>query len=249
VKGIFRLFNRYFSKNKQFSEKLSAILGYTPAHLNLYTQAFMHKSNSVQVNGHRQHNERLEFLGDAILNGIVAEYLYKKYPNGDEGFLTKMRSKIVKRKTLDAIGAKMGVDEIMTIMNKTHISRSMLGNAVEALIGAIYIENGYTFTRRYIVSEILRKYLDIHRLEVLDDNFKSQLLEWCQKNGKEINYELISKYKADKRDRFKIAVVVSGEHIAEADDFNKKNAEQIASEKAMLKLGILDMEEAEIPLL
>jgi len=191
----------------------------------------------------------LEFLGDAMLNGIVAEYLYKKYPNGDEGFLTKMRSKIVKRKTLDAIGIKMGIDEIMTIMNKTHISKSMLGNAVEALIGAIYMENGYAFTRKFIVINILRKYLDIHKLEILDDNFKSRLLEWCQKNGKDINYEVISKYKTDKRDRFKIAVVVGGENIAEADDFNKKNAEQIASEKAMLKLGILSLEETEIPVL
>ena len=137
----------------------------------------MHKSNSAQVNGHRQHNERLEFLGDAVLNGIVAEYLYKKYPNGDEGFLTKMRSKIVKRKTLDAIGYKMGLDEIMTIMNKTHISKSMLGNALEALIGAIYLENGYTYTRRFIVVKLLRKFLNIHELELLDDNFKSQLLE------------------------------------------------------------------------
>lgn len=141
------------------------MLGYTPAHLELYVQAFKHKSNSVEVNGHRQHNERLEFLGDAILNSIVAEYLYKKYPNGDEGFLTKMRSKIVKRKTLDAIGARMGIDDLMTIMNKTQISRSMLGNALEALVGAVYLENGYAFTRKFIVLEILRKYLDIHRLE------------------------------------------------------------------------------------
>ncbi len=249
MKGIFKIINLFFSKNKDFTKKLTAMLGYTPAHLNLYIQAFMHKSNSVQVNGHRQHNERLEFLGDAMLNGIVAEYLYKKYPNGDEGFLTKMRSKIVKRKTLDAIGIKMGIDEIMTIMNKTHISKSMLGNAVEALIGAIYMENGYAFTRKFIVIHILRKYLDIHKLELLDDNFKSRLLEWCQKNGKDINYEVISKYKTDKRDRFKISVVVGGEHIAEADDFNKKNAEQIASEKAMLKLGILNLEETEIPVL
>lgn len=218
-------------------------------HLHLYITAFMHKSNSTQVNGYRQHNERLEFLGDAVLNGIVAEYLYKKYPNGDEGFLTKMRSKIVKRKTLDAIGFKMGLDEIMTIMNKTHISKSMLGNALEALIGAIYLENGYAYTRRFIVIKILRKFLNIHELELLDDNFKSQLLEWCQKNGKEINYELISKYKSDKRDRFRIAVVVQGQSIAEADDYNKKNAEQIASEKAMLKMGILNLEDAEIPIL
>lgn len=241
-----RFFNKFISKDRYFSEKISSITGKVPTHLSLYKMAFLHKSNFQQINGYRQHNERLEFLGDAILNGMVAEYLYKKYPNGDEGFLTKMRSKIVKRKTLDDIGYKMGLDEIMGMINKTQISRSMLGNALEALVGAVYIENGYNFTSHFIVNKILRKYLNIHQLEIIDDNFKSQLLEWCQKNGKEINYELVSKYKADKRDRFKIAVIVEGNTIAEADDFNKKNAEQIASEKAMLKMGILDEANAEV---
>lgn len=143
----------------------------------------------------------------------------------------------------------MGLDEIMTIMNKTHISKSMLGNALEALIGAIYLENGYTYTRRFIVVKLLRKFLNIHELELLDDNFKSQLLEWCQKNGKEITYELVSKYKSDKRDRFRIAVMVEGQAIAEAEDYNKKNAEQIASEKAMLKMGILNLEDAELTII
>lgn len=240
-----RFFNKFISRDRFFSEKISSITGKVPTHLSLYRMAFLHKSNFQQVNGYRQHNERLEFLGDAILNSMVAEYLYRKYPNGDEGFLTKMRSKIVKRKTLDDIGYKMGLDEIMGMINKTQISRSMLGNALEALVGAVYIENGYNFTSQFIVNKILRKYLNIHQLEIIDDNFKSQLLEWCQKNGKEINYELVSKYKADKRDRFKIAVIVEGNTIAEADDFNKKNAEQIASEKAMLKMGILNEEYAE----
>lgn len=249
MKSLLRIFNRYFSKNKHFCEKISSILGYTPAHMNLYIQAFKHKSNSIEINGHRHHNERLEFLGDAILNSIVAEYLYKKYPSSDEGFLTKMRSKIVKRKTLDAIGSKMGIDELMAIMNKTQISRSMLGNALEALVGAVYLENGYAFTRKFIVLEILRKFLNIHRLEDMDDNFKSQLLEWCQKNNMEVSYDLISKYKFEKRDRFKIGVIIQGEQVAEADDFNKKNAEQIASEKAMLKLGILSPEDAETTIL
>ena len=120
---------------------------------------------------------------------------------------------------------------------------------LEALVGAVYLENGYAFTRKFIVLEILRKYLDIHRLEGMDDNFKSQLLEWCQKNNMEVNYELVSKYKFEKRDRFKIAVMIQGEQVAEADDFNKKNAEQIASEKAMMKLGILSLEDAETSLL
>jgi len=246
VNRAFRIFNKYLSKDKEFIAKITQVTGTTPAKLSLYKLAFLHRSNSQSINGYKQHNERLEFLGDAILNGIVAEYLFQKYPNGDEGFLTKMRSKIVKRKTLDHIGFKMGLDEIMSYMNNTPISKSMLGNALEALIGAIYLENGFQHTHQFIIKRILRKYIDMHQLEAVDDNFKSQLLEWCQKNGKEINYEVISKYKTDKRDRYKIAVQVQGNTLAEADDFNKKNAEQIASEKAMHKLGILNNAQSEI---
>jgi ribonuclease-3 len=190
-----------------------------------------------------QNNERLEYLGDAVLGTIVAEYLFKKYPDSNEGFLTKMRSKIVKRKTLNRIGDKMELDGVLQEFNNTRLSRSMLGNAVEALVGAIYLDAGYSFTHKYIVEKILRRYLDIHELENYDDNYKSQLLEWCQKHGKTISYKLISRYKYEKRDRFKVGVFVNNQRIATADDFNKKSAEQSASEKAMIELGILSEEE------
>jgi ribonuclease-3 len=119
----------------------------------------------------------------------------------------------------------------------------MLGNAVEALVGAIYLDAGYAFTQKYIVENILRRYLDIHELENYDDNYKSQLLEWCQKHGKTISYKLISRYKFEKRDRFKVGVFVNNQRIATADDFNKKSAEQAASEKAMIALGFLSEED------
>lgn len=186
-----------------------------------------------------QNNERLEFLGDAVLGTIVAEYLFKKYPNSNEGFLTKMRSKIVKRNTLNKIGDKMGLDMLLQEYSQTRLSRSMLGNAVEALVGAVYLERGYWQTKRFVVRKILRNYVDVHELESYDDNYKSQLLEWCQKNGQTVTYKLVARYKFEKRDRFKVAVMVDGRKIATADDFNKKSAEQTASEKAMLQLGIL----------
>ena len=185
-----------------------------------------------------QNNERLEYLGDAVLSTIVAEYLFKKYPSKKEGFLTKMRSKIVKRKTLNNIAEHMELDVILTEYSQGKLSNSMLGNALEALVGAIYIESGYRFARDYVIGKILRKYLDIHELENIDDNYKSQLLEWCQKNGKEVDYRLVQKYKYDKRDRFKVAVVVDGDEIAIAEDFNKKSAEQTASSKAIGLLNI-----------
>ena len=219
------------------------VLGFVPGNITIYKLAFSHKSSQNDKSFLSQNNERLEYLGDAVLGTIVAEYLFKKYPDSDEGFLTKMRSKIVKRKTLNRIGVKMELDGVLQEFNNTRLSRSMLGNAVEALVGAIYLDAGYAFTQKYIVENILRRYLDIHELENYDDNYKSQLLEWCQKHGKTISYKLISRYKFEKRDRFKVGVFVNNQRIATADDFNKKSAEQAASEKAMIELGFLTEED------
>ena len=185
-----------------------------------------------------QHNERLEYLGDAILSTIVAEYLFKKYPGKDEGFLTKMRSKLVKRKTLNRLANDMGLDIILSAYSQGRMSKSMMGNAFEALIGAIYLERGFRGTKDYVINEVLLKHIDIHELESMDDNFKSQLLEWGQKNSVNVDYKLVSKYKQDKRDRFKVAVMVGGDEVAKADDYNKKSAEQLASERALRKLNI-----------
>jgi len=185
-----------------------------------------------------QHNERLEYLGDSLLSSIVAEYLFKKYPEGDEGFLTKMRSKIVKRKTLNKIAKFMGIDVILSEYSQGRISNSMLGNALEAVVGAIYLERGYDRTKRYVIRNILLKYLDVHELEEQDDNFKSQLLEWGQKNNIHVDFRLISKYKYEKRDRFKVAIFVDGDEVSVADDFNKKSAEQSAAQRAMSKMNI-----------
>lgn len=187
-----------------------------------------------------QNNERLEYLGDAVLGTVVAEYLFQKYPNANEGFLTKMRSKIVKRNTLNKIGDKMGLDVLLEEYSQARLSKSMLGNAVEALVGAVYLETGYEGTKRFIVNKILRNHLDVHKLESYDDNYKSQLLEYCQKNGQNVSYQLVARYKFEKRDRFKVAVLVDGKKLATADDFNKKSAEQTASEKALEVLGLLN---------
>ncbi len=186
----------------------------------------------------QQNNERLEYLGDAVLSTIVAEYLFTKYPLGDEGFLTKMRSRIVKRATLNSIADKMGLDVILSEYSQGKMSKSMLGNAFEAMIGAIYLEMGYKKSKRYVINEILRKYLDIHELEATDDNYKSKLLEWGQKKGKVIEFVLINRYKLSKRDRFLIGVNIDGEQKATAEDFNKKSAEQTASMEVVQLLQI-----------
>jgi ribonuclease-3 len=238
VRFIRKLYNYYFHPDKDLARRLKQLIGFVPVHLSLFKLAFFHKSTFTSRDYAVANNERLEFLGDAVLSTIVGEYLFKKYPNSDEGFLTKMRSKIVKRNSLDEIADKMGLDLFLANYNQTRLSKSMLGNALEALVGAVYIEVGYEKTKTYVIRRIVRKYLNIHDLESYDDNYKSQLLEWCQKNGHSIEYKVVAKYKSEKRDKFKVAVFVDGKKYGTADDFNKKSAEQLASERAMGVLGV-----------
>ena len=242
IKAVRRIYNRFFSPEKELVRRLRRLLGFTPAYLNVFKLAFSHKSsNDPQARQQPyggQNNERLEYLGDAVLGTIVAEYLYKKYPTADEGFLTKMRSKIVKRKSLNAIGFDMGLDELLSTYNNTRIARSMLGNAVEALVGAVYVEQGYAGTMTFVVQRMLRDYVDIDTLETYDDNYKSQLLEHCQKNGQKVDYEILKRFKQDKRDRFRVAVTINGQRMAVGEDFNKKSAEQQASRRALRDLGL-----------
>ncbi|MEL6358707.1 MAG: ribonuclease III, partial [Bacteroidota bacterium] len=235
-----RLWNRWFSPDRRFAAQLRRLLGFTPANMPMFKLAFSHKSGNNDREAYAsQNNERLEYLGDAVLGTIVAEYLFRKYPMVDEGFLTKMRSKIVKRKSLNSIGSNMGLDTILQERNNTRIARSMLGNAVEALVGAIYIERGYRRTRKFVVRNMLRNYVDVEGLETYDDNYKSQLLEHCQKQGSQVNYKTLKRFKQDKRDRFKVAVLIDGEKVAIGEDFNKKSAEQQASKRALHTLGLV----------
>lgn len=233
-----KLINRYFSKNKSLTRRLREILGFTPSNLYIYEMAFHHKSSN-ESNGKIQfNNERLEYLGDAVLSMVVGEYLFKKYPYKDEGFLTKMRSKIVKRKTLNDLSRQMGLDSILQDYAIGTVSHSMAGNALEALVGAVYQDVGYDKTRDFIVNDILRNYIDMNELENYDDNYKSQLLEWAQKQGKHVHFTVCEKDKLNGRDFFKITLNIDDKKISEAEAYNKKAAEQKASFQAVQKLKI-----------
>jgi ribonuclease III len=239
---IRRIFNKYFASKEEiiFAKQLEEVLGYVPSNLEFYALAFAYKSygDSHEKYYDVQNNERLEFLGDAVLGTIVAEYLFNKYPNSDEGFLTKMRSKCVNRKMLNHVGKEMGLEEFIDISDANKMSKSTLGNALEAFIGAIYLDIGYYGTQEFIIHRMLKHFINVEHLEIYDDNFKSQLLEWCQKNKRSISYEIVNKTKVDNRDFFKIAVKIDNVSAGEADDFNKKSAEQKASKIAMEKLKI-----------
>ena len=234
-----RLYNYWLSSDKYFVQKITRITGAIPNNLELFKLAFYHKSqNDREVEGYES-NERLEFLGDAILSSIVGEYLFKKYPANDEGFLTKMRSKIVKRTTLNNLAYEMNLDDLFAEYNDVNLSHSMMGNTLEALIGAFYLEKGYGRTKQFVINRVLNRFINVKKLEKENDNFKSQLLEWGQKEGNDIEFVMLSKMRIESRDKFKVAVQVNGKKIGEGEDYNKKSAEQMASMGTLKKIGLI----------
>lgn len=240
-------YNLFLSPDKNFARALKDLLGFAPRRLEYYRRAFSHKSygsdsNSNQSGGYN--NERLEYLGDAVLGTVIAEYLFMKYPNKDEGFMTMMRSKIVNRKTLGELAARLDIDTFMRQQGGEVLSETMMGNAFEALVGAVYLDVGYYVTRRFIIRRIIKGYFDVHHLENVNTNYKSQLLEYCQKNHRALDYQVVAQFKQNRRDKFRVAVTIDGKIVAEGEDYNKKSAEQIASENAMKGLGLLKKEEA-----
>jgi len=239
-----KIYNYYFSSHRTFVKALTQILGFVPKYLHFYNRAFTHKSMSktTRHSGGQFdfNNERLEFLGDAVLDAVTAEYLFRKYPAHDEGFLTQMRSKLVNRKTLNSIASTLGLDVFLRQFGASHVSQTMLGNTFEAFIGAIYLDVGYRKTRYFIINKILLQLVDLHKLENTNSNYKSRLLEYCQKNQHEIEYRVLNQYRTKKnRERFKIAVFIDGKERAVAEDFSKKSAEQTASQKTLERLGLL----------
>ncbi|MCX6225179.1 MAG: ribonuclease III [Bacteroidia bacterium] len=166
------------------------ILGFLPGKVGLYELAFIHKSASLSDSkGNPLNYERLEYLGDAVLGVIIAEFLYRQFPDRNEGFLTKMRSKIVNGDNLSMLTQQMGLSQLLDnrIQNE-QANRHILGDAFEALIGAIYLDKGYRRTRRFVLRRVIRKHIDLIELERNETNFKSQLIEWAQKNRKEITF-------------------------------------------------------------
>jgi ribonuclease-3 len=231
------LIRQILPASNKFESNLRNILGYSPGDLQLYKTALSHRSIKE---GSDQNNERLEFLGDAVLSSAVADFLFKKYPYKGEGFLTEMRSKMVNRATLNDIALKMGLKKI-TFYNKGDNSlkiSQIFGNTLEALLGAIYLDLGYNKTKRWINKNIIIPHLYMDDLEALEINHKNKLYGWANKNGKVLDFETLDERIENGRRLFTIGAVVDGETIAEGKAFNKKDASQIAAQVAVEKLGI-----------
>jgi len=220
-----------FYRNKKLASSLLRILGFMPTHMKLYEMAFIHKSASLVLpDGTTINNERLEYLGDAILDAIVADYLFRNYPGKDEGFLTKMRSKMVKRKHLNLLALRLGIDKMMVAQtNPVNISKHLYGNAFEALVGAVYLDKGYIKTSKFI-EQIIKRYVNLERLLKTDSDYKSQLIEWAQKYKQEIIFESREEIKANSHLPVFITIVkISGETIGRGIGNSKKDSEQKAA--------------------
>jgi ribonuclease-3 len=188
---------------------------------------------AVETNGHKVSNERLEYLGDAVLSSVVADYLFKKFPYKDEGFLTEMRSKIVSRDQLNKLSRKLGLDEfIQSNQDSRNVFRSMNGDAFEAFIGAMYLDRGYNFTHRVIVNRIIKVHFDVEELVNTEANFKSKLIEWSQKEHRNLSFNVVTEVGTGNSRQYLVEITVDGNVCASGQDFSIKGAEKIAAEKA-----------------
>jgi ribonuclease-3 len=212
-------------------------LGIKPGNSLLYRTALSHRSVKETAD---ENNERLEYLGDAVLSAIVADYLFKRYPYKGEGFLTEMRSKMVNRQQLNDIALKMGLKKL-TFYNKFDNSlkgSQIFGNTLEALVGAVYLDKGYPKTSNWVMKQIVIPHMFVDDLELIDINLKNKLIGWANKNGKVLAFELVQEKMEGSRRLFTINAVLDGEMLAQGKGYNKKDASQIAAQLAVEKLGL-----------
>lgn len=220
-----------------FEKQITNVLGLRPGNLTLYTTALSHRSVKDTPN---ENNERLEYLGDAVLSAIVADYLFKRYPYKGEGFLTEMRSKMVNRQQLNDIALKMGLKKI-TLFNKFDNSlkgSQIFGNTLEAVVGAVYLDKGYAKTQRWVLKQIVIPHMFVDDLEQIDINLKNKLIGWASRNGKSLSFELAEEKLEGNRRVFTIHTVLDGEVIALGKGYNKKDASQVAAQQAVEKLQL-----------
>jgi ribonuclease III len=229
----------YFSSDKHLYQAIKNIFGFFPGNIFLYKLAFLHRSaGSEIVRGVKVNNERLEFLGDAILDAITADFLFKTFPIKDEGFLTEMRSKIVSRAQLNKLSLKLGMEKLIQLdQNSLNQYRSLQGDAFEALVGAIYLDKGYKFTKKVLLERIIKQYFDIDELIDHEMNYKSRMIEWAQKEKKQIVFQIIQEIGTGYKKQYIIELLVDDNPLSRGQDYSIKGAEQLASEKAWTKLS------------
>ena len=228
-----------FIKDKELYVFIHRITGYYPRDIKPYKLAMVHRSKPVKMpDGRWANNERLEFLGDAVLDNVVADFLFNTFPNKHEGFLTSTRAKIVQRESLNRIGNTLHLDSHVHALTHTSSHNSYIsGNALEALVGAIYLDQGYNRCRKFIINRLIKRHFDLNDLVKTEQNFKSRLIEWTQKYRVTIEFELVDSYTDnDKNPVFRTAVILGGIYASDALGYSKKESHQSASKKALERL-------------
>ena len=228
-----------FRKDKEYYFRIYQILGFFPHDIRFYQEALLHKSSTMRSEkGRPINNERLEFLGDAILDAIVGDIVYRHFEGRREGFLTNTRSKIVQRETLNKLAVEIGLDKLVKYTSRSSSHNSyMYGNAFEAFIGAIYLDQGYERCKQFMEQKILKQYIDLDKMSRKEMNFKSKLIEWSQKNKMEVSFELIEQMlDRDNNPIFRTEVRIEGLPAGSGTGYSKKESQQNASRIALKKI-------------
>jgi len=233
-----KIFNSPPKTDGEFFLAMKKILGFKPKNIEFFKRAFLHRSMNVKDDkGNPKNYERLEFLGDSMLGTIISKHLYNEVPEGDEGYLTKMRSKIVSRKHLNELGKSLGLlNYVESRIPKSHFGENIHGNVFEALIGAIYLDRGYSYCERFIYQQVINPYVDIEQLEGKVISYKSLVIEWCQKQKKAFNYEVYDDTGNDEHKHFAVKLTIGNKILAKARATSKKKAEEKASKRAYFAL-------------
>jgi ribonuclease III len=233
IKNILRKIRLLSNSRKEPYLLFKKVLGFYPDKIEYYQLAVRHKSVSlVTESGHSLSNERLEFLGDAVLNSVVTDILYHRYENQREGFLTNTRSKIVKRDSLNLLAVEIGLDKLVKVTKyvNAHTNNNIYGNALEALMGAIYLDYGYKQCKMFVEQRLIRTFVDLDKVAENEVNFKSKLIEWCQKNRLEPEFVLISEtLSSSNKHLFDSELIINGRTICKATGNSKKESQQKAS--------------------
>ena len=241
---VWKILNIPKGKSKTDKTLVSAIqniAGFTPSNLELYRLATVHSSIAKEnKTGYKESNERLEYLGDAILGAAVADFLFKKFPFKSEGFLTEIRSRIVNREALNLLARKIGVANIVQFDQKnSHLQQVILGNTLEAIVGAIYLDKGYIRTKKFVIDKLVIPNYDVEDLINSDSNFKSKIIEWAQREGKDVRFEILNVKKGRNHKEFTAQVLVDNEAKGTGYGNSKKKAEQDAAFKTCEMLNLL----------
>ncbi len=243
AKRFLNTFTKKSEKDRKLIAAIETIVGSKPANLSLYRLATKHASIAKKNNkGIRESNERLEYLGDAVLGAAVADYLFRKFPYKEEGFLTEIRSRLVNRESLNTLGKKLGLETVIEYdqTNKTKLShKSLYGDTLEAIVGAVYLDKGYQSCKRFIWKKLIIPYFNLDEIVLSNPNYKSKIIEWAQKESKEVKFDIIDIKSQNHYKEFTVLVYIDDEPFGTGHGFNKKKAEQDAAQKTCELLNLI----------